>query len=180
MVCRDGVTSVQVQVRGKNLQVTPALQQYVAQKLSHLDRFSDHLGRAQVTLSVVREHHICEVTIPFAGSRLLRAEERSEDMYASVDKVVDKLQRQIEKYRTRLLARRTAGVGEAAAAPGPADGVVVRTKRYPVKPMTVDEAILQMELLGHDFFIFADADTDRVSVVYRRWDGNFGLIEPET
>jgi len=171
---------VQVQVRGKNLEVTQALQQYVAQKLSHLDRFSDHLGRAQVTLSVERENHICEVTIPL-GHRLLRAEEQSPDMYASIDLVVDKLQRQIEKYRTRILARRAEGEERSLeeGAPAAPEGRVVRTKRYPIKPMTVDEAILQMELLGHDFFIFTNAETERVSLVYRRRDGNFGLIEPE-
>jgi putative sigma-54 modulation protein len=169
---------LQVQVRGKNVSVTQALRRYVQQKLDHLDRFSDRFGRAQATLSVVREHHICEVMVPI-GSRLLRAEERSPDMYASIDMVVDKLQRQVEKYRTRLLAQRQPE--EAPASPAQADGkpAVVRTKRYPVKPMTLDEAVLQMELLGHDFFIFTNSDTERVSVVYRRWDGNFGLIEPE-
>lgn len=171
---------MEVQVRGKNIAVTPALQRYVEEKLHHLERFSDHLGRAQVALSVVREQHICEVTIPM-GSHLLRAEERSNDMYASIDRVVDKLQRQIEKYRRRLMAHRPETNGEAALS-GPtlvSHGEVVRTKRYPVKPMTVDEAVMQMELLGHDFFIFTNAETDRVSVVYRRWDGNFGLIEPD-
>jgi putative sigma-54 modulation protein len=170
---------MQVQVRGKNVAVTPALRRYVIRKLDHLDRFSDGFGRAQVTLSVVREHHICEVTVPM-GSHLLRAEERSQDMYCSIDLVVDKLQRQVEKYRTRLLAGRVEEEEPAAPSPPPDGGLVVRTKRYPVKPMTVDEAVMEMELLGHDFFIFTNADTDRVSVVYRRWDGNFGLIEPET
>jgi putative sigma-54 modulation protein len=169
---------MQVQVRGRNVEVTPALRRYVSKKLAHLDRFSTAFGRAQATLTVVHGQHVCEVTIPL-GSHLLRAEERTPDMYASVDLVVEKLQRQVEKYRTRILAGRQVAGGEAAAAAVPDSGRIARVKRYPVKPMTVDEAILEMELLGHDFFIFTNADTEQATVVYRRWDGNYGLLEPD-
>ncbi|QBS37229.1 ribosome-associated translation inhibitor RaiA [Thermaerobacter sp. FW80] len=184
-----------IAIYGKNLDVTDALKEYARRKVGKVARyFNDTPLQAQVTLSIERDRHIVEVTIPLPNNGLLiRAEEDSEDMYASIDLVVDKLERQIRKLKTRLnrKARRLdATTGQALPEsetsldePAPADaeeeGRVVRTKRFPLKPMTVDEAILQMDLLGHDFFVFANAATGDVNVVYRRRDGQYGLIEPE-
>jgi len=157
-------------------------------------------------LSVQKDRQTVEVTIPFEG-RLLRGEESTEDMYASVDLVVDKIERQVHKYKTLInrklrrdgtqdsapagegrpprgpgaRAEGLAGAGPGTEAPDPEGWppAVVRTKRFPLKPMAVEEAILEMNLLGHDFFVFANAETEQVNVVYRRRAGDYGLIEPE-
>ncbi|ADU50322.1 SSU ribosomal protein S30P;sigma 54 modulation protein [Thermaerobacter marianensis DSM 12885] len=184
-----------ISIYGKNVDVTEALKEYARRKVGKVARyFTGTPLQAQVTLSIERDRHIVEVTIPVPNSGLLiRAEEESDDMYASIDLVVDKLERQIRKFKTRLnrKARRLeATTGQAvpeADAPvdepdwteGEEEGRVVRTKRFAVKPMTVDEAILQMNLLGHDFFVFANATTGEINVLYRRRDGQYGLIEPE-
>jgi len=143
------------------------------------------LDEAQVTLSVERDRHKVEVTIPLDGI-ILRGEEVSGDMYGSVDMVIEKLERQIKKHKTRLskkirsnslrefIAQSAGEVSEEEEEPQ-----VLRTKRFAIKPMPIDEAIMQMNLLGHSFFVFSNAETDEVNVVYRRKDGNYGLIEPE-
>ncbi|MFS8583140.1 MAG: sigma 54 modulation/S30EA ribosomal C-terminal domain-containing protein, partial [Limnochordales bacterium] len=135
------------------------------------------------------EQHIAEVTVQ-VGSLLLRGVGRTDDMYVSIDSAVDRIARQVRKFKTRInrklqegaKAARAAAVSVDAAAEEPeteaSEPRVVRVKRFAFKPMTVDEAILQMELLGHDFFVFTDAETDEVNVLYRRRDGNYGLIEP--
>jgi len=174
-----------VQVRGRNIEVTDALKDYVVKRVGKLDKYIDNLGDAQVTLTVEKESHRVEVTIPLNGM-LLRGEESTTDMYTSIDLVVEKLEKQISKFKGKLQKRGIRFVGDqrlAAAAPEAApeaDGPkVVRTKRFAIKPMPVDEAILQMNLLGHNFFVFSNAETEQVNVVYRRKDGNYGLIEPE-
>lgn len=171
-------------VRGKNTQVTDALRNYVEKRLGKLDKHFEGEGEATVTLKVEKERHAVEVTI-IVGGMILRAEEASGDMYASIDMVVEKLEKQIEKYKTKL-ARQTRQnsfrvIGGNGNAPDEEEFTpkVVKTKRFAIKPMTVDEAVLQMNLLGHDFFVFSNAETEEVNVVYRRRDGNFGLIEPE-
>ncbi len=170
-------------VRGKNIEVTDALREHVQKRVGKIDKYFDFDTEAQVALGVVRELHTVEVTATINGL-ILRAEESTNDMYASIDKVVDKLERQISKYKTRInrKARQVSGdIGRTAGLPREEEDDelhVVRTKRFAVKPMPVEEAVLQMNLLGHDFFVFANADTDEVNVVYRRKDGNYGLIEP--
>lgn len=175
---------MQVQVRGRNIEVTDALKDYVAKRLGKLDKYMENLGDAQVALTVVRGFHRVEVTIPIDGM-ILRGEESTGDMYASIDLVVDKLEKQIEKYKGKLQKRGNRFIeGQRAMAPvkrededdGPK---LVRTKRFAIKPMPVDEAILQMNLLGHNFFVFSNAETEQVNVVYKRKDGNYGLIEPD-
>lgn len=171
---------MKVQVRGRNIDVTDALKDYVVKRVSKLEKYLDSFGDAQVTLTVEKDSHKVEVTVPVNGM-ILRGEEATGDMYASVDLVLEKLEKQIEKYKGRLMRRRVRSdrpVGELQPEEG--DGPkVVRTKRFPIKPMPVDEAILQMNLLGHSFFVFSNAETGQVNVVYRRKDGNYGLIEPE-
>jgi putative sigma-54 modulation protein len=170
-------------VRGKNIDVTPALRDYVEKKVGKLAKLLDDVTEAVVTLSVEKERHIVEVTVP-VGGRLLRGEMASGDMYASIDMVMDKLEKQAAKYKTRLARKIKNGSvldvvpPQRRVAKEDQEPRLVRTKRFPVKPMPVEEAILQMNLLGHDFFVFRDADTDEVNVVYCRKDGNYGLIEP--
>jgi putative sigma-54 modulation protein len=171
---------MQVAVRGKNIEVTNALREYVEKKVGKLEKFVDQPMNAQVNLYVERGRHIVEVTAALNGL-LLRGEEATGDMYASIDLVSEKLEKQLLKYKARFKKRgRENGISEVAAVePVDTEGVVVKTKRFTVKPLTLDEAIVQMNLLSHDFFVFANAETDRVSVLYRRKDGNYGLLEPE-
>ncbi|RDV82137.1 ribosome hibernation-promoting factor, HPF/YfiA family [Ammonifex thiophilus] len=175
---------MRITVRGKNVEVTEALRQYVEKRLGKLERFANHLGEAQVVLSLERENHKVEVTINMNGM-ILRGEEATHDMYAAIDLVVDKLERQIERYKGKWLRRRVEGPAAPSAPPSePAEREeeefkVVKVKRFAWKPMSVKEAILQMNLLGHNFFVFTNAETEQVNVVYRRKDGNYGLIEPE-
>ena len=176
-------------IRGEHLEVTEALRDYVEKKLSRLEKyFETPLTREiYVTLSVIKGMQAIEVTIPLAGA-LLRAEERNNDMYASIDLVVDKLERQIRKHKTKanrkirldggkrdLFKVETSGVGILEEED---DLELVRTKKFNLKPMDVEEAILQMNLIGHNFFVFANMDTEQVNVVYKRHDGKYGLIEP--
>ncbi|MCI5836852.1 MAG: ribosome-associated translation inhibitor RaiA [Veillonellaceae bacterium] len=175
-----------ISVRGKNIEVTTALQNAVERHEGKVQRYFDKPIRIQVLLSVVKESQTAEATVHVDGV-IIRAVERSEDMYRSIDNVFDKVERQIHKYKTRL-ARRFKGnerlVDSLQATQAQVqqeeardEFEVVRHKTFGMKPMTVDEAILQMNLLNHDFFIFLNAATDEVSVIYRREDEKYGLIE---
>jgi putative sigma-54 modulation protein len=171
-------------ISGKNVEVTEALKEKVTKKLGKLEKFFSPQTEAHVTMSVQKNRHILEVTIISEGLKL-RAEVANDDMYASIDKVVNILEGQIRKNKTRLEKK----LHDAAFLPedfSPDISVeeekefrVVRTKRFAIKPMPVEEAILQMNLLGHTFFMFSNAETNEVNVVYKRKDGNYGLIEPE-
>lgn len=178
---------MQINVRGKNIEITPALQDYLNKRLGKLDKYFDSEMEAQVTLSVVKEDHIVEVTLSINGL-LLRGEEKTQDMYASIDLVVDKIERQMHKYKTRINRKlRQQGLKELNVKYVPVtpesdkgeEPRVVRTKTFVMKPMPLEEAILQMNLLGHDFFVFTHAQTEEVNVIYKRKDGNYGLIEPK-
>lgn len=179
---------MQVAVFGRNLEVTPALRQYAEKKLRKLEKYVAVPLSAQVTFAIERGRHIVEVTVPLGGL-ILRGEEASDNMYASIDLVADKLEKQLVKYKSRVARRRTAAaagaedltageVNGSVEEAEPADRVV-RVKRFILKPQTIDEAVMQMNLLGHDFYVFTNAETNQVAVVYRRKDGNYGLIEPE-
>ena len=171
---------MQITIRGKNMEVTPALKEYVEKRLRKVDKYFDGPVVMQVTLSMEKDRRIVEVTVPLNGM-LLRGEEETGDMYSSIDLVLEKLEKQIEKYKTRL-TKRVKTVQDKEIEPRDYDKDeprIVRVKRFAIKPMTADEAVLQMNLLGHDFFMFRNAETEQVSVVYRRKDGNYGLIEPE-
>ncbi|MGI6345018.1 MAG: ribosome hibernation-promoting factor, HPF/YfiA family [Bacillota bacterium] len=174
---------MEVTVRGKNIDVTDALRDYATKKVSRLEKYIDRPIEAQVTLSVQRGLHRVEVTATVDGL-ILRGEEESTDMYASIDLVSDKLERQVARYKTRIARRLRIngsknGVVEAVEIPDDDGPRVVRSKRFPIKPMPVEEAILQMNLLNHDFFVFVDAESENFAVLYRRKDGNYGLIEPQ-
>ncbi|MCT4619771.1 MAG: ribosome-associated translation inhibitor RaiA [Marinisporobacter sp.] len=172
-----------VKVSGKNLEVTDALRDMVDGKLERFEKYFKEDTEAQATLSVEKSRQIIEITIPINGT-ILRVEEATEDMYSSVDKAIDKLNKQIQKYRTKLEKRNKGHETiRFENIPIVEDGLseeskIVKTKRFPVKPMDAEEAVLQMELLGHNFFVFMNSDTDDVNVVYKRKDGNYGLIEP--
>jgi len=173
-------------VSGKNIDITEALRSTIIKKLGKLDKFFNPDTDAYVTMSVEKNRHIVEVTIPFNGV-VLRAEEASDDMYISIDEVIDVLEGQIRRNKTRLKKKLYNGAIkaeyfaqiEAQKDEEEHEFKVVRSKKFAIKPMTLDEAILQMNLLGHQFFVFSSAETDEVNVVYRRKDGNYGLIEPE-
>ncbi len=175
-------------IRGERMDVTGALRDYLEKKLSKLERYFDAppTSEVQVTMSVIKDLHTVEVTIPLSGV-VLRAEEKNADMYASIDLVVDKLERQIRKHKTKVNRkfRQEGGLktlfNESFGSNGmdeEEDFEVVRTKRFMLKPMDIDEAILQMNMIGHTFFVFANMDTEQVNVVYKRNDGKYGLIEP--
>ena len=169
--------------RGKNIDLTDALKVHVEKRLGKISRYFEENTEIQVTLSVVKDTHVVEATLLLNGGMLIRAEENSADMYASIDMVVEKLERQIRKYKTRINRKaRMTGVpagDEGRSLEDDDEPKIVRTKRFAIKPMIPDEAVLQMNLLGHDFFVFTNAETNEASVVYRRKDGNFGLIEQE-
>jgi len=173
-------------ITGRKIDVTDGLRNRVHKKLGKLEKFFDEDTEVHVTLTVEKERHIVEVTIPFNGM-ILRAEEISQDMYNAIDRIVDTLERQIRKNKTRLekKLRENAFVETVNTDSEPMnveeekEFKVVKTKRFAVKPMHIEEAILQMNLLGHQFFVFSNAETDEVNVVYKRKDGNYGLIEPE-
>lgn len=151
-----------------------------------MDKFFDSEQEAFVTLSVQKARKIIEVTIRFNGV-LLRSEEANSDMYAAIDIVSDKLERQIVKHKSRLERKYHSNVPlkyqnipiYEYSADEVKEPKIVKTKKFAIKPMSSEEAVLQMDLLGHDFFVYSNADTGDVNVVYKRKDGNYGLIEPE-
>ncbi|MCP8967621.1 ribosome hibernation-promoting factor, HPF/YfiA family [Ectobacillus ponti] len=174
-------------IRGENIEVTPALGEYVEKKLSKLERYFDTFPEVKVNLKVYADNQRVEVNIPFRDF-MLRAEETNTDMYAAIDLVVDKLERQIRKHKTKV-NRKIREKGSAKmmfAAPEAPVAVeehdedeieLVRTKRFDLKPMDIEEAVLQMNMLGHNFFVFTNSATNETNVVYSRKDGTYGLIE---
>ncbi len=183
-------------VAGRNIGVSPALRARVVEKVGRLAHHFEQVQKVQAWLRVEPHpgrNQVVEITL-WGDGLVLRGEEASRDMYASIDVVVDKLDKQISKYRSRVIKRRRTLAGrrkqrEAAAAQaalreqsGDADATAVqitRRKRFEMKPMTPEDAALQMELLGHTFYMFRNSETLEVNVVYRRADGRYGLIEPE-
>src|SRR5919199_3129266 len=188
---------MQVAVKGRNILVTEALEQYVTKKVERIRKFFDDehsVSRAEVELIHERnpsipEPEIAETTL-FINGAVLKAREASVDMYASIDRMCDKLERQVRRYRGRQLdrwhgqrKRHTVAVeaGPTAVVEDEEEDIgarIVRTKQFQMKPMSPEEAALQMELLDHAFFVFTNADTGEINVVYRRRDHNYGLIEP--
>lgn len=170
------------QFRGKNIQVTDPLKEYVEKRLKKLNKYFENNPEAIVTLIVEKDRHRVEVTIPINGF-ILRGEEESVDMYTSVDLVEEKLEKQLVKYKARFMKKKGASIKDILTGqpetPVDDEPIIVRTKRFAIKPMPVEEAIMQMNLLGHSFFVFSNGDTEEVNVIYRRKDGNYGLIEPE-
>lgn len=171
-------------ISGKNINVTPGLRASVEQKLGKLERYFTPETDIIVTLSVEKERQKIEVTIPVKGT-IIRSEQVSDDMYVSIDLVEEVIERQLRKYKNKLIDKHQEGGSfqpEFAAAEEETNGdeiKIIRTKRFGIKPMFPEDACVQMELLGHNFFVFSNAETDEVNVVYKRKDNTYGLIEPE-
>ena len=172
-------------VKGRNTVVSPAVKAYVEKKIDKVTRQFKAVGDITAVLKVENGNHIAEITVPAKGI-LLRAQESTKDMYSSIDLVIEKIERQVHKYKTKLMNFRELPAEAAPAAePVPAQAEteeefrIIRSKSFTMNPMTPEEAILQMNLLNHDFFVFFDPDFGGVSVVYRRKDGNYGLLEPK-
>ncbi len=169
-------------ISGRNVNLTAGLQSMVESKLGKLEKYFQPDTEVQVTLSVERDRQKIEVTIPLKGT-VIRAEESSTDMYQSIDLVEEVIEGQLRKYKTRLMNRNQTGFTPAYTEEVPEEEnaiQIVRTKRFAMKPMDPEEACLQMEMLGHSFYVFLNSDTDQVNVVYKRKGPNtYGLIEPE-
>lgn len=170
---------------GKNIDVTPGLREAVESKLGKLERYFTPNTEIHVTLSVQKGHQKIEVTIPVKGG-MVRSEQESSDMYVSIDLVEEVIERQLRKYKNKLVAREQEGGNfkqeffeEDDKIEDTGEIKIVRTKKFGFKPMYPEDACVQMELLGHDFYVFCNAESDEVNVVYRRKNGTFGLIEPE-
>ncbi len=173
---------VRLSITGRNIEVTDALRNHVEKKVGKISRYFHGEPEATAVLTVEGGRQRVELTL-FVNGMILRAEAETPDLYASVDDAVDRLERRIRKFKTRInrRARRTAVEVPAAAGTEeePEEEMrIVRVKQFAVKPMGPEEAVLQMNLLGHDFFVFRNADTGEVNVVYRRRGGGYGIIEP--
>lgn len=182
---------MELTIKGKNVEITERLEQYVEQKIGKLDRYLPTITEVWVELSTegaraAQDRQVCQVTVRSNGT-ILRAEERSDDMFTSIDTVLDKMYRQIARYKGK---RKNRWRGSAPAPePLPLEleeefveeeiSDIVRVKRFAMTPMHPDEAVEQMELLGHDFFVFYNADEGQLNVIYRRKEGNYGLLQPE-
>lgn len=175
---------MRVSIAGKGMEVSDYLKEIVTKKVSKLQRYFNEDTEAHITMSIQRSRHIVEVTIPFDGI-VLRGEEATGDMYASIDGVVKKLEKQIHKHRTALKKRLREGAFSgngfdyASELADEKVAKIVRKKKFVMKPMSLEEAQMQMELLGHKFFVFRSAATNEINVLYQRNDGDLGLIEPD-
>ena len=170
---------------GKNIEVTEGLRAAVEDKIGKLEKYFTEATEVHVTLSVEKDRQKIEVTIPVKGS-IIRAEQTSSDMYVSIDLVEEIIERQLKKYKNKIIDRKQSGGDffnqEFIEKEYEEDDTIqiVRTKKFDVKPMDPEEACIQMELLGHNFFVFMNSETNQVNVVYKRKSNTYGLIEPET
>ena len=185
-----GDGSMKFIISGKNITVTEGLKTAVQDKLSKLERYFTPDTEVVVTLSVEKERQKIEVTIPVKGN-IIRSEQVSNDMYVSIDLVEEVIERQLKKYRTKLRKYKNKIVDKQQAAANfqkayldkdydeDEEVKIIRTKKFGIKPMYPEDACVQMELLGHNFFVFYNAETEQVNVVYKRKGNTYGLIEPE-
>lgn len=177
-------------VTGRHLEVTPALRSYAKEKIKKVEKYFNNVTEAIITLSVEKYRHKAEVQLRVNGV-LIQAEEVTGEMYSSIDKVMDKIERQVKKFKEKLTQHKGRGEavgtavfpevinrGEASISDVEAFPRIIRRKSFAMKPMSPEEAVLQMELLDKDFFIFENDSTGNINVIYRRKDGNVGLIEP--
>lgn len=170
-------------ITGRNIEVTPALKAAVEDKIGKLERYFTPDTEVIATLSVQKDRQKIEITIPMKGN-IIRAEESSNDMYVSIDLVEEIIERQIKKYKRKLIDKKQAALSFSEAFLQEEydmdDEVrIVKTKKFGMKPMDPEEACVQMELLGHSFYVFLNSETDEVNVVYKRKGNTYGLIEPE-
>ncbi|MGN0378427.1 MAG: ribosome hibernation-promoting factor, HPF/YfiA family [Butyrivibrio sp.] len=170
-------------ITGKNIEVTDGLRSAVEEKIGKLDKYFSTETQAIVTLSVEKDRQKIEVTIPVKGT-IIRAEEVSTDMYVSIDLVEEVIERQMRKYKNKIVESKQAAAEFSKKYiendyDDEPEIKIVRSKKFGIKPMDPEEACIQMELLGHNFYVFSNAETDEVNVVYKRKNGTYGLIEPE-
>lgn len=195
---------MKIVIEGKNIELTGAIKEYINEKLKKLANHYEHIIKGhevKVKLSVLKNpripnNNITEVTI-FLDGKIIRSEHASEDMYASIDLVVDKLNRQIEKYKAKVY--RSLQPHKERPLPNPElssaliepandkvlptkqqDGKIIKTKKFRIHPMTLEEATTQLDLISHDFYVFINEKTNKINIIYKRKDGNYGLIDPET
>lgn len=174
---------------GRQIEITEALKNYLGKKMARLDRHFDHNAEARVVLSMAQGPRVerkakAEIQVNLPGG-MVRVEEADPDMYAAIDRSIDRLEYQLKRYKERHFQRNRQSVpGPVLVGAPPAEldeetePRIVRTKRFNMKPMTPEDASFEMEALGHDFFMFRNSETDQINVIYRRRDGNYGLIEP--
>lgn len=170
-------------ILGKNIEITPGLRSAVEEKIGKLERYFTPQTEVHVTLSVEKERQKIEVTIPVKGN-IIRSEQVSNDMYVSIDLVEEVIERQLKKYKNKIIAQKqSAGFFRQDFIEkeymDEEEIQIIRTKKFDIKPMYPEDACIQMELLGHSFFVFCNAETDQVNVVYKRKGNTYGLIEPE-
>ena len=174
---------MKIKIFGKNIEVTEGIRSAVEEKIGKLDKYFAEETRVDVTLSVNKNEQKVEVTIPVKG-RIIRAEEISDDMYVSIDLVEEVIERQLRKYKNKIVDKQQAAANFQKEYIDKdyeeEDEVkIIRTKKFGIKPMYPEDACVQMELLGHNFFVFYNAETEQVNVVYKRKGNTYGLIEPE-
>ena len=181
---------MEISYKGRKVPVTDALKSYTEKRLQKLDRHFDYIRSIDITFDTEGNFYLTKVSVDADGI-IVRGEERNIDLYASVDGVVDDLVRQLKRFKERMSRKRQASI-ETASFPGdeeteeeledketPVVGKIVNTNRFAVKPMSDEEAAMQLELLGYNFFVYLNAEKEQVHVIYKRHDGNYGLVEPE-
>lgn len=179
----EGMISMKFIISGKNIEITPALRTAIEDKLGKLEKYFTSETEVHVTLGVEKDRQKIEVTIPVKGN-IIRSEQVSNDMYVSIDLVEEIIERQLKKYKNKIIDKKQSA-GNFRPEFIEKDYVddeeikIVRSKRFDIKPMYPEDACIQMELLGHNFFVFCNAETDQVNVVYKRKGNTYGIIEPE-
>jgi putative sigma-54 modulation protein len=179
----EGMISMKFIIVGRNIEVTPGLRAAVEEKIGKLDKYFNPDTEVHVTLSVEKDRQKIEVTIPVKGS-IIRSEQVSNDMYVSIDLVEEIIERQLKKYKNKIVDKQQAAASFSKAYvendyTDDEEIKIVRTKKFDIKPMYPEDACIQMELLGHSFFAFVNAETEEINVLYQRKDGKLGLLEPE-
>ena len=179
----ERVIGMKFVIVGRNIEVTPGLKAAVEDKIGKLEKYFNPDTEVHVTLSVEKERQKIEVTIPVKGS-IIRSEQVSNDMYVSIDLVEEIIERQLKKYKNKIVDKKQAAASFSQMYVendymDDEEVQIVRTKKFDIKPMYPEDACIQMELLGHNFFVFCNAETDQVNVVYKRKGDTYGLIEPE-
>ena len=179
----EGMIGMRFIISGKNIEITPGLRTAVESKLSKLEKYFTSETEVHVTLSVEKDRQKIEVTIPVKGS-IIRSEQISNDMYVSIDLVEEIIERQLKKYKNKIIDKKQ-GAGNFKQEFVEREYIeedeiqIVKAKKFDIKPMYPEDACIQMELLGHNFFVFCNAETDKVNVVYKRKGNTYGIIEPE-
>lgn len=171
---------MQIDITFKNLDSSDALKDYATKRLSKIDKYIDRIAEAHVVFSIEKRRHKADVTLNADGT-VINAVEITEDMYAAIDMVMDKLERQVKKHKQKLQGKKSQAKsfpGEVASSPKKTKPRIVHEKGYFVKPMSVEEAVLQIDIVKKDFIIFQNTESNQINLIYKRQDGDLGLVEP--